>query len=420
MTNDKNDFDQIYGETIDEALKTGFLFGHSLNYYEDHHTREELIQKGHSEDLIECASRVLAHFGTTVGAKLGLCPPELWCVRPCADCGVDVDSRIFSGLWRYGVIICEECFDKREAEKKCSVCSSLYDDHAIKDDFRGRCKERYVREPDAVKSKNIFICNWCALTLYNNSKDFLDKRGGSDKDYCDFNSLWFKLGFLKTDEPHYSTQDPRGDLIRNVNRWGYFEEHKGIAFGEKWENYFVTYTGIVLRIYQNPIEIDLENESHLWLKWHQEDPRKLVQIVRVRIRYKCSLAYLEIMVNNPSHRIIDIRNRQNAKTEEAEKVWEGRKIFYGIEKTRAGRPLELKDVSIDILIRLIASLSPRGTQIELSLVLGVDRSTLHRYITGRLGTDWETVLNQSRRFTPDQAYQELPLYYQVLLNRDPQ
>lgn len=78
----------IYQETVIEAVRTGFLFGHSLNFYEDHNTPDELIEQGYSEIQVEIANRVLAHFGTGVGANLGRCPEELWSVTKCADCGL--------------------------------------------------------------------------------------------------------------------------------------------------------------------------------------------------------------------------------------------------------------------------------------------------------------------------------------------
>ena len=69
--------DHTYDETIDKAVKTGFLFDRSINFYENH-THNELIEKGYNEVQVACANKVLDHFETSVGAKLGLCKPELW------------------------------------------------------------------------------------------------------------------------------------------------------------------------------------------------------------------------------------------------------------------------------------------------------------------------------------------------------
>jgi hypothetical protein len=87
--------DHTYDETIAKAKNTGFLFDISINFYENH-THDELIEKGYNEVQVDCANKVLAKFHTSVGAKLGLCKPELWCVHPCADCGRSVDDRKFN------------------------------------------------------------------------------------------------------------------------------------------------------------------------------------------------------------------------------------------------------------------------------------------------------------------------------------
>jgi hypothetical protein len=325
------EFDKIYGKTIDEALETGFLFGHSLNYYEDQHTREELIQRGHSEELIACADRVLAHFGTSVGAKLGLCPPELWTQRPCADCDVIVNDS-FSA--RYGIYLCQECFEKREGMKKCSECDSLYDDHAIKDDFSGRCKRQYVAK-DTWK----YLCNWCAINSPLGSDDFKKNRGGRDLDFHNLKRLVDDFKLIVKDRKIYFPNDKEIE-------WYYENESvKGSEISgnkKSKEEYLISYTGFVVETFSKPTQINPNDRRYWrhWLIWHSKDACKLVQIVRVRVRCKNSLAYLEFIYKDAFHPTIDIRNTQKIKKfDDLKEVWAGVKLVRSIKQNRSGRPL---------------------------------------------------------------------------------
>jgi hypothetical protein len=260
------EFDSIYGETIDQAIKTGFLFSRSLNHYENH-TRDELLKQGYSEEIIECAERVLAHFGTSLGSKGGKIPEELWSIRPCADCRTPVDSRIFSdGMWRYGVELCEQCFDKREAKKQCLHCKSKYDDPAVEDDFLGRCKERYVPREKTSEEKETpqcfeedndyftplrtkglqkksekrkielrYVCSWCALTEYC-IKDYIRNR------IEDYGSE--------------STKDSAKLRIKPEKFERYREGKKGEDAGKKWKDYYVEYDSYLYAKFKNPISVE--------------------------------------------------------------------------------------------------------------------------------------------------------------------
>lgn len=104
MAKGKKTKDHTYDDSIDKAIKAGFLFDISINFYENL-THDELIEKGYNEVQIAFANKVLEHFNTSVGARLGLCNPELWSVHPCSDCGKPVDDRKFNTFPMYGTFL---------------------------------------------------------------------------------------------------------------------------------------------------------------------------------------------------------------------------------------------------------------------------------------------------------------------------
>src|SRR5262249_20369684 len=146
--------------------------------------------------------------------------------------------------------LCEPCFNKREAKKKCFYCKSKYDDPAIEDDFLGRCKERYVtREKTSKKKVNpqcleegldyftslrtkgsqkkrkkkielTYVCSWCALIKYC-IKDFIRNR---IDDYGSENA-----------------KDAAKLRIKLEDFERYREGIKGVDVGEKWEDYYAEY-----------------------------------------------------------------------------------------------------------------------------------------------------------------------------------
>ncbi len=130
MAKGKKEKDHIYDEAIDKAIKTGFLFDRSINFYENH-IHDELIEKGYHEVQVECANKVLAHFQTSVGAKLGRCPEKLWSTGPCADCGKDVDHRNFNTFPIYGAFLCKACKLARDAPRRCIDCRTKYHDQSL-------------------------------------------------------------------------------------------------------------------------------------------------------------------------------------------------------------------------------------------------------------------------------------------------
>ncbi len=345
-------FDDIYGETIEKAIETGFLFGFSLNHYENH-TRDELLQRGNSEDRIKCADRVLAHFDTSVGAKLGKLNPDLWSIHPCADCGGKADTRQVFSVSHEG-FFCESCTHKRNSERKCSKCSSPVDDPAELREYDPEedsptVKKQFTGKTESGEYKYEYLCSWCALPL--GYMDFLRNRGGTDRSFEDLDILIDQLRLVrKGDPPGFPTPEKLNKQREEVEYFDwYFDRQQGQAFGKKWEEYHISYTGILWAKFEEPPGPDFDPYPfNGLLVFDKEDPKKLYWICRIRIRHRESVAFLEIRHGHKQKPDIEIKNlKVDADLEkEIRKIWNGRKLFWKLSnagRKEGGTKISLQD-----------------------------------------------------------------------------
>jgi hypothetical protein len=406
----------IYEETVIEAVKTGFLFGRSLNFYEDHNTRDELIEQGYSEIQVQIANRVLAHFDTSLGAKLGRCPEELWTVAECADCVAPVDTRKINSAPLYGVFLCRPCKNERDTKRKCFKCGSRTEDPA--EDFPP-VNKHYVGRDESKKDRYEYVCTWCALAL--GSKDFLRKRGGTDREPEDLNVLIQQMRLVRGGEPaSFPTAQKMREVQEQVEhfKW-YFESEQGKSFGRKWKEYHISFTGILWRAFKEPPGPDFNPYPFTGLLMKDKnDPRRLYWICRVRIRYKHSLVFLEIRDGLTLKPEIEIRNiRPVAKDDEIFKLWEARKLFFRIEE-KFGRPASLpqhlEDLLTDYLyIRAIFQYKDgrNPKQNEIADFYGVHRSHFSRHCRNKLRKPWPEIISLAEKSLQAIPLSEIPSRY---------
>lgn len=314
-----------YDKMVGEAIKTGFFSGFSINHYENH-TYDELIKQGYNEVQLELASRILAHFGTSLGAKLGKCLPELWCVRPCVDCGVPVDNREFNAIPFYGEVLCPDDTRKRDEKRICTECGGRFQDPAVTKGIN------VLVRPHFFFKEHRHVCDWCALTLVKGDTTFIRNRGASDNDYNDLKKFIDQLGIIREGDSRFMTAEAHQEMVEYVKRFEwYFDEQPGIEHGKKWKDYYITYTGVVIGKGDKP-RPDVTTGPG-WYIWHPKDESKLVWICRVRILYKTSRAFVEIRFKNPMKPEFDIINAHEIRPQqELIKVWGGRGLVFKIRQ----------------------------------------------------------------------------------------
>jgi hypothetical protein len=286
----------IYGKTIDEAVRSGFLFGFSINHYENR-TRKELIEKGYNEVQVDVAEMVLAHFQTSVGAKLGRCKPELWNRRPCADCGKTVDTSKFNTLPSDAAVLCKACKRKRDSVRVCTNCSQKYHDPSL---------DRFVVNP-FVKRHGLFaghpyLCSWCAL--FRGDMTFIrDRTPGSEQDR---KILTTQLNLVKREGLYPTTEEfererreiPEVDYIHfprhKKDIIDKFLRYKSEDIDFNREKFFIRYTGYVWRTYKESPPEDLFDTPYLLIE-HPNDPLKIVMICRMQFFNKSCQGYVETL-----------------------------------------------------------------------------------------------------------------------------
>lgn len=407
----------VYKKAAAEALKTGFLFGYSLNHYENH-SHEELTTQGYNEDQIECANMVLAEFNTSVGAKLGRCPEELWTHHPCADCGAVVDTHKFNSFPLYGKVLCRICTDKRNIKRKCFRCGCKTDDPAESSPpIRLRLLGRY----GSNENKYGYVCTWCVLALGISSTDFLRRRGGLDHEYEGLNTLIDQLRLVRRGEsPDFPTVEESKKLQEEVEHFDwYFDNEQGEDFGKKWKDYHVSYTGVLWATFKEPPGPDFNPFPFTgWLVKDKDDPRKLYWICRVRIRYKESLGFLEIRDAGLLKSEIEIKNiGPRATDDEIYKLWEARKLFFKIEE-RFGRPSSLPNKWQDILedyvyIWAIYHYQQWGEpgQKDIAGFYDVNRTSLFRHCKDKLKKPWPEIMSAAKRVVKPMDLRDIPSRY---------
>ena len=316
--------DSIYDKTVEEAIKTGFLFDLSINHYEQR-SRDALIEQGYNEVQIDVANRVLAYFKTSVGANLNRCPPKLWCVRPCVDCGTDVDNREFNAIPIYGVVLCPDDTRKRNENRICSECGGRFQDPAVTEG------PNVLVRPHFLFTEPSHLCDWCALTLVKGSTTFIRNRG-ADNDYKDLKKFIDQLGLIRKGDSKFMTAESHQEMVEYVKRFEwFFDQQPGIEHGKKWKDYYVTYTGVVIAKGDKPRPKVSAGPG--WYIWHPKDESKIVWICRVRILCRISLAFIEIRFKNPMNPEFDIINVHEIKhQQELVKVWAGRGLVFKIRE----------------------------------------------------------------------------------------
>ncbi len=241
----------------------------------------------------------------------------------CQDCQVKTPTKLLSStsLRLYGVWLCSKCFERREEKHapKCSECNTHFNEPADKQE---RVTERAIELDDSGKVISVYLCNWCALSK-GTIHSFVKRRGGEDGDFQGLKQLIDKLNIRTSEESDIPTAEEHEELVKYVNRLEWFHSsQKGEDFGENWKKYFISYTGFVYRTFSEPADVDF-SRNPAWLFWHPDNPHKLVEICRVRIRSRLSFAYLEITFADPRHPTIDILNTQGLKTPaELQELWE--------------------------------------------------------------------------------------------------
>jgi hypothetical protein len=326
----KKKCDPIYAETISEAVKTGFLFGLSINHYENY-TREELIKEGHSEARIDVADEVLRlTFGTSVGAKEKKCDPRLWTERPCADCNTTVNTQwegVRGALGAYGVYLCKRCLQMRNSKRICSKCQEEYQDPAVNE----KGTKFLVRKHEIL---DVYLCYWCELEKANRDRRqniyrrFLTNRCALEKFEKrdeDIRDLMGKLEKMAGEKLDFGDYEP------------YFDEAFGVDYDKKkFKNLYITRAGFA---YDRP-------NPEYWPDWgqwevHPQDESKIVHICRFRIFHHDCRPYAEIVFNSRSLSRIDteIENKRNASSTEIAKIWDVAQKWLHEEEKR-GRPKE--------------------------------------------------------------------------------
>lgn len=112
--------------------------------------------------------------------------------------------------------------------------------------------KHYVGRDESKKDRYEYVCTWCALPL--GSKDFLIKRGGTDREPEDLNVLIHQMRLVRNRE---LGSVPTAQRMREVEeqvehvRW-YFESAQGESFGRKWREYHISLTGILWRVFEKP------------------------------------------------------------------------------------------------------------------------------------------------------------------------
>jgi hypothetical protein len=149
----------------------------------------------------------------------------------------------------------------------------------------------------------------------------------------------------------------------------------------------------VVETFSKPTDVDLNAGDRwlYWLKWHKKDPCKLVQIIRVRVRCRNSLAYLEFVYKDAFNPSVDIRNTGHLKNfEDLKETWAAREAYFGILKPKSGRKPgfgNLANLTRENLVGLYAYLwafhqdnnLPTPTLTELEAYLDVGRHTFWRW-----------------------------------------
>lgn len=392
MAIDKKQKDHIYDETIDKAVKTGFLFDLSINFYENH-THEELIDKGYSEVQVACANKVLDHFNTSVGAKLGLCEPELWCVRPCADCGKSVDNRKFNTFPIYGAFLCKACKLARDAPRRCIDCSNKYHDPSL---------DAFVADPLVQRNSRFrgmpYICSWCAL-LRGDCTFVEERTPREDRDKKILTSQMGlvnprKFGFPTSEElERERTELPEVEWLflprqqKDIkDKLLYF---KGEDVADRGKGFFIRYTGYVWRKYQEPLPAN-SIDSPYFLIDHPNDPCKIVMISRVQYFHRECQGYVETFWE-PWPRSLDFRNVNPKRIKRETKILlQVAPLIFRLEREyRGGRPPAIPEDLETIYAHYLYlcachiyldSDDARPIGKDLADFYGKHRSTLHRHL----------------------------------------
>jgi hypothetical protein len=170
--------------------------------------------------------------------------------------------------------------------------------------------------------------------------DFIRKRGGIDDNYEGLQILIKQLRLTDKKNPGYPTVEEWEELAKDVKRFEWFiDAQLGKDFGNEWKDYHLTYTGVVIAEYEKPKPEGVEPMPYAWLIWHPKDERKLVWICQIRIRYRLSLAYLEIKYQDSSKPNVTLTNAWKVRRQdELLKVWKGLELFRKTQK-RGGRQL---------------------------------------------------------------------------------
>lgn len=419
----------IYDETVDKAVKTGFLFSLSINYYENH-TRNELIKKGYNEDQIECANRVLSHFDTTVGAKLGRCQPELWSIQPCADCGEPVDYRKFNTAPIYGAFLCKMCKLARDAPRRCVDCGNRYPDPSS-DQFS---THGLVNRNFKLKG-NPYICRWCALL--RGDMEFIEKRTPQRRDDERILTTQLKLinprqGIYPTSEElrRERTEIPKVDYISLPRHAKDIEDKilffKGEDISDKGKGFFIRYTGYVWRMYKEPPP---ENsiDTPYFLIYHPNDPRKIVLICRVQYFHRDCQGYVETFWE-PWPRSMDFKNinPRNIKGE-MNKLQRIIPLIFDLEREyrggrRPGLPEDLEAIRSDY-VNLCAchiylySDDTRPSDSDLASFYCVNRSSLYRHLKNNFDISFSTIKRECERRIKPINVDELPYRFRSYIEQ---
>ena len=428
MAKGKKKKDHDYDETIAKAIKTGFLFDHSINFFENH-THDELIEKGYHNVQVECASKVLAHFDTKVGAKLGRCPEKLWSTTQCADCGRDVDTRRFNTAPQYGVFLCKACKLARDTPRRCRNCSSEYQDHSL---------NRFVADPLVRENFRFrgmpYLCSCCALL----KGDLTFVRERTPREDRDRKILTSQMGLVNPRKFRFPTSEQleRERTELPSVEWLFLPRHekdikdkllyfKGEDIADAGKGFFIRYSGYVWRTYQEPLPVDSIDSPYL-LIYHPDDPRKIVMISRVQYFHRDCQGYVETFWE-PWPRSLEFRNLNPKKVKRETKILlQVTPLIFSLEhEYRGGRPARLPKTLATIhddytglcQCHSILALDAYPSDQDMADFYGVNRSTLYRHLKNNFEISFSDIRPKTEGRVKEVPLEDLPQRFRPYLER---